>query len=377
MPLKILIAPDKFKGTLSAPEAAEAVARGWRRARPGDALELLPMSDGGDGFGEAMRQLLGARAQIVKTVDAAQRPIAAKWWWDPAARTAIIESAAVIGLAMLPPGRFHPFELDTFGLGAVLKAAAKKGARCCLLGIGGSATNDGGFGVARAMGWRFLRRTGAELERWTDLGSLAEVLAPRSVRWFRELVVAVDVKNPLLGVRGATRVYGPQKGIRPEEFRPAERCLRRLALVTTRTSGRKLSHLAGAGAAGGLGFGLSAFLGARLTSGFELFAKLARLDGRLRRCDCVITGEGAIDRSTLMGKGVSELARRARSLGKPCIALGGVVAASAPEWRLFSAAHALTELTNLEDAKAQPALWLERLSERSAQTFAPKAASPP
>ena len=160
MPLHVLIIPDKFKGTLTAAAAAEAIARGWRKARPHDSLDLLPMSDGGDGFGEVTSALLRARVQRVKTVDAAHRPCVARWWWEPRTRTAIIESAAVIGLAMLPPRRFHPFQLDTLGLGAVVRAAREKGGRRCLMGIGGSATNDGGFGLARALGWEFLDRSG-------------------------------------------------------------------------------------------------------------------------------------------------------------------------------------------------------------------------
>ena len=146
MPLNVLIVPDKFKGTLTAAAAAQAIARGWRRARPKDQLELLPMSDGGDGFGEVISQLLHARAQSIKTVDAAHRPCKAAWWWEPESRFAVVESAKVVGLAMLPPRAFHPFQLDTFGLGAVLRAAQSRGARQILIGIGGSATNDGGFG---------------------------------------------------------------------------------------------------------------------------------------------------------------------------------------------------------------------------------------
>jgi glycerate 2-kinase len=149
--LNVLIIPDKFKGTLSAGAAADAIARGWGRARPGDALDLRPMTDGGDGFGEVMGQLLGARLQRAETVNAAHRKCQARWWWEPRTKTAVLESAAVIGLAMLLPNQSHPFELDTFGLGPVLAAAARKGAKRCLVGIGGSATNDGGFGVARAL----------------------------------------------------------------------------------------------------------------------------------------------------------------------------------------------------------------------------------
>lgn len=427
MPLKVLIIPDKFKGTLTARAAAEAIARGWRRARPGDALRLMAMSDGGDGFGEVMSALLHAKGQTVRTVDAAHRACVGRWWWEPKTRTAIVESANVIGLAMLRPGsiesrkskvqsrerggcrvsgvgggevqspesrvrtlksevrgarfevgnakaeagdhaegEFHPFALDTFGLGAVLGAAGRMGARRCIVGIGGSATNDGGFGLARACGWEFFDEDGSRIERWTDLGRLEHIRAPR-VRWcFRELVVAVDVQNPLLGPRGAARVYGPQKGLRRDDFGLAEGCLRRLGRVVAKQFGRDFAREPGAGAAGGLGFGLLAFLGARLEPGFALFARYANLDHRLDSTDLVVTGEGAIDDSTLMGKGVGQVMQRCGELGIPCIALGGAVTARVKSPRTFREAHALTELTTIRQAKAKPAFWLERLAGRAA-----------
>src|ERR1017187_6344796 len=234
MPLKILIVPDKFKGTLTAGETARAIARGWRKTRPDDELELLPMSDGGDGFGEVMGQVLGAKVQSIKTVVAAHRSCKASWWWEPQTKTALIESAQIIGLALLPTGKFHPFDLDTFGLGAVVRAASAKGAKKCVIGIGGSATNDGGFGLACAQGWKFLDRHGGLIERWTDLHGLAQIHTPKRGRWFADLTVAVDVQNPLLGVRGATRVYGPQKGLRSFELAIAEKNLRRLAQAVSR-----------------------------------------------------------------------------------------------------------------------------------------------
>src|ERR1035441_1585039 len=197
MPLHVFRIPDKFKGTLTARAAAEAIARGWRRERAGDSLSLLPMSDGGDGFGEAISALLKAKIQYARAVDAARRPCVARWWWEPRTRTAIIESAAVIGLAMLPPKRFHPFQLDTFGLGAVVQAAAKKGAKRCLIGLGGSATNDGGFGLARALGWEFVDRQSDLIEQWTGLGKLERIRMPRRRRWFSAVVAATDVQNRL------------------------------------------------------------------------------------------------------------------------------------------------------------------------------------
>jgi glycerate kinase len=366
MPIRVLIAPDKFKGTLSAGAAARAIARGWRRARPADALDLFPISDGGDGFGEVLGELLGARAQSVSTLNAAHEPCTTQWWWEATTQTAIIESARIIGLAMLPPGKYHPFKLDTFGLGAVLRAAAQRGARRCVIGIGGSATNDGGFGMAKALGWQFLNRTGQALESWTQLGKLARLVVPGRTRLFRSLVVAVDVRNPLLGPDGATRVYGPQKGIQRWDVAPAERCLRQLAHVSRVSTGRDFTDRPGAGAAGGLGFGLALFLGARFTPGFDLIARHGGLAERMARAKVVVTGEGAMDCSTLMGKGAGQIAERCRRRRIPCIGLAGVVTRSAQLTRQFDQLRALTDLTSPDEAKANAAAWLERLAERAA-----------
>ena len=240
--MNILVIPDKFKGTLTANAAAQAIARGWRKMRPEDSLTILPMSDGGDGFGEIMGQSLGAKIQKIKTVDAAHRKCEARWWWEPKTKTAVIESANVIGLAKLPAGKFHPFELDTFGLGAVIRAAAEKGARRCIIGIGGSATNDGGFGMARALGWKFLDRRDEPIEQWTELQQLTRISRPKRRWWIRELIVAVDVQNPLLGPRGATRVYGPQKAFARRRLSPSRKGenLRILARVSRGAKSDKL-----------------------------------------------------------------------------------------------------------------------------------------
>ena len=370
MPPTILITPDKFKGTLSAGAAARAIACGWRKARPHDSLDLLPMTDGGDGFGEVISSLLHAKVQRLETVDAAHRPCVVRWWWEPGTKTVIIESAAIIGLAMLPPKRFHPFELDTFGLGAVIRAAATKGARRCLMGIGGSATNDGGFGLACALDWKFLDGNGDLIKRWTDLDKLATIRVPLARHYLRQLLVAVDVqKNCLLGLRGATRVYGPQKGLCSGDFEHAERCLHRLAQVIKKNLGRDLARVPGAGAAGGLGFGLLAFLGAQLESGFDLFARQAKLEKHLRSADLVIVGEGAIDSSTFMGKGVGQIAARCRKRGIPCVALGGSISVSKKMEDLFTQTHALTGLTTVGRAKANPAYWLKRLSMQVAKSW--------
>jgi len=367
MGLRVLIVPDKFKGTLTAREAAAAMARGWRDARKDDSLELLPMSDGGDGFGAVLSELLGAETRVTKTVDAAHRTITAEWWWEPKSATAIIEAARVNGLAQLPPGKYHPFELDTFGVGDLLKDAAGAGARRCVMGIGGSATNDGGFGVARAMGWEFFNAKSAALDRWTDLHSLTQIKILQHERWFEEFAVAVDVNNPLLGPAGCTRIYGPQKGLKESDFEFAERCLGCLAGIAQQELHVSTAAEPGAGAAGGLGFGLRTFLGAKLEPGFELFAQLANLAARIQNADLVLTGEGAIDEQTLMGKGVGELAALCRRLNKPCFGLAGVVTDEQKARQLFTNVQSMAAVTSVDEAKADAAKWLEEIARRAAQ----------
>lgn len=368
MSLRILIVPDKFKGTLTARQAALAIARGWRKARPEDALDLLPMSDGGDGFGEVLSGLLAAERRSVTTLDAAHRARRCLWWWQADTKTAIMESAKVNGLAMLAGQGFHPFKLDTFGLGKVVQAAERAGASEGVIGVGGSATNDGGFGLARALGWQFLGREGQALEEWWQLCALSEIhapLAPLKVR----LTVAVDVGNPLLGPSGCSRIYGPQKGLRPQDFDLTEKCLARLASVLQEQHGLGGAGVAGAGAAGGLGFGLTAFAGARLESGFDLFARHARLERRIRAADAVITGEGAMDEQTRMGKGVGQIAHWCARCGVPCIGMAGVVEASVQESRLFAQTRALTEMADLPRAQRLAARCLAELSEATARAW--------
>jgi len=360
----ILICPDKFKGTLSAQAAARAIAAGWWSVRPRDRLRLLPMSDGGDGFGEVMGKILKAPTRRVRAVDAAHRACNATWWSSK--EVAIIESARVIGLAMLPAGRFHPFELDTNGLAAVLRRVAASGSRRCLIGIGGSATNDGGFGLARALGWRFLDARGGEIECWVDLGRLRSLRPPEAGVALPEITVAVDVQNPLLGPKGATRVYGPQKGLRGEEFEKAESCLKQLALVVGEHLGRDYSKAPGAGAAGGLGFGLQAFLGARLEPGFHVFARQSGLEPLLEWADGVVTGEGKIDRSTLMGKGVGEVALSCVRVGIPCLGLAGVVEVDNRQ-AVFAKLGALTQCTSAEKATQRAGYWLKKLAAQMAR----------
>ena len=365
-PRRVLIVPDKFKGTLTAREAAEAIARGWARRFPDDTLTLLPMSDGGDGFCDVLAELLGAEGRSTVTVDAAHQPRTARWCWDATTQTAVIESAQSIGLACLPTGLFHPFQLDTYGLGETIDDALALGAKRLVIGLGGSATNDGGFGMARALGTRFIGWANCPIENWLNLAQLICWNLPRAQFAGCEIIAACDVTNPLLGDSGCSRIYGPQKGLRPVDFEMAEAALGRLAAVTQRQLGADLAAEPGSGAAGGLGFGVRAFLGGRLESGFEIFAQLADLRARIAQADLVLTGEGGLDRQTLMGKGTGRIAALAREAGKPCHGLAGMVEPTpdlSPDQQLFTSTRAIVpKLAPLSEAKTHAAHWLETLT---------------
>jgi glycerate 2-kinase len=365
---RVLIVPEKFKGTLTAQAAAAAMAAGWRKARPGDRVETLPMSDGGDGFGAVLGELMGAREEFTQTVNAAHQPTLASWWHVKTSKTAIIDSAEIIGLAMLPAGKFHPFQLDSYGLGKVMQAAVRAGTTRGIVGIGGSATNDGGFGMARALGWKFFNQSWDELTEWWQLRELTRIRPPaQSLDW--KLTVAVDVGNPLLGRNGCSRIYGPQKGLRSQDLALAERCLARLSEVLKAQHKIGDAKMPGAGAAGGLGYGLMTFAGARMESGFEIFARIARLDHRIRKADLVLTGEGRIDGQTYMGKGVGQIARRCRKWGVPCLALAGIILEPARARQLFARARALTEITDLARAQSEAARHLRQLAVEMARVF--------
>ncbi len=375
MPRQVLIVPDKFKGSLSAREAAGAIARGWAVACPGDTLALLPMSDGGDGFGPVMAEALGLEERLFDGIDAAGQARQTAWWLDTESAQAVVETAQSNGLALLPGGQFHPFDLDTRGVGGLLLAAGQSGVTQCLAGIGGSATNDGGFGMARSLGWVFRDESGKEIERWTGLDGLAAIESPASRAW-PSVTVASDVQNPLLGIDGATRVYGPQKGMRPGDFAKVDACFGRLAKVAAETLGTDFSVTPGAGAAGGLGFGLMAFAGAAIELGFEVFADATGLESKVAEADFVVTAEGAIDEQTLMGKGTGQVAALCRRLGKPCIGLAGQLALGQAEvdpgealfWRLGAI---VPDLASESEAMANAATHLERLAKREGKLSIP------
>ena len=368
--MRVVVIPDKFKGTLTAPDAAAAIQSGWSLERPSDTLELIPMSDGGDGFGATLALQEGGVRKRMKTVNAAGESIWAPWWWIPKSRTAVIETALVIGLAQLPPGKFHPFDLDTFGLGKLIGKVCAEKPKTILIGLGGSATNDGGMGMARALGWEFVDQAGEAIESWTQLDRLARVEPPPPMALPPSVVVAVDVRNRLLGREGASRIYGPQKGLRESDMPHAESCLAALARCVRKVVGRNDATRPGAGAAGGLGFACFAFLNGEAEPGFDVFARHAHLESKLQRADLVITGEGSIDRSSLMGKGVGRVAHWCRELGKPCLGMGGVIGSQKSLARSFEGLYSLVgDVTNEQEAMAAPRRCLKKLARHVAREW--------
>jgi glycerate 2-kinase len=326
--MRVLIAVDKFKGSLPALAVAEAIAAGLQRGGGALTFDLCPIADGGEGTVEAAVGALQGEWVEMEAVDALRRPCAVRYGLVPAAsgqgRLAVMEMSAASGLAQVLDRPLDPWEATTFGTGLMLRDALRRGVAGITIGIGGSATNDGGVGMASALGFRFVDEAGEEMRALPgDWERVVRILPPVSELNLPPIQVACDVENPLLGERGATRVYGPQKGVRVEEMARFERRLETLADCVQRDLGGDFRAVPGAGAAGGLGFGLMAFGGASLCSGFELVADLVRLEERVRAADVVITGEGRLDAQTLHGKGPVGVARLARRLGKRVFAVAG------------------------------------------------------
>ncbi len=367
MPASVLIAPDKFKGTLTAPQAAQAIANGWRAARPQDEIVEQPISDGGDGFGPLLAAALGAEKIPVQTVNADDQPITACYWKAPNG-SALVESANIIGLAMLRDDQRRPMAIDSTGLGIALQQLSQSEAKEIIVGIGGSATNDGGFGAARALGWIFLDEQSREIKRWTELSQLTKIVRPQNAFPF-PITVAVDVQNPLLGAQGCSRIFGPQKGLRESDLPQAEAALARLADIWTNQTGENTATRPGAGAAGGLGFGLNCFAGATIQPGFDLFAEATGLPKMLSHADWMITGEGSMDQQTAMGKGVGELAQLARQNNCRTIVLSGMIEGREALQPHFDQIRALTEITSPSKAKENAAQWLEELAHQTAQAI--------
>ncbi|UOE20123.1 glycerate kinase [Thermobifida halotolerans] len=338
--MRIVIAPDKFAGTLTALEAAEAVAEGWRSVDPAAECTLLPLSDGGPGFVEVLHTALGGTLVPAEVTGPLGEPVAARFLLVD--RTAYVESAQACGLHRVPPDRRDPGATSTHGVGELIARAVDHGARTVVVGMGGSSTNDGGAGMLAALGAApagTLRGGGAAL---ADLDAPVDLAAARErVRGVR-LVAATDVDNPLLGEHGASAVFGPQKGADAEQVRFLDAALARFAEAAD-PDGR-LRRVPGSGAAGGLGYGLL-LLGGTVESGVSLVLDAVGLDELAASADVVVTGEGSFDSQSLRGKLPHGVARTAARHGVPCLVLAGRVAVDGAEAAAagVTAAHSLVE----------------------------------
>jgi glycerate kinase len=316
--VRVLVAPDKFKGSLSAFEAAEAMARGALRAGAVD-VDVCPLSDGGEGFVRVALAAAGGERRTARVMGPAGSLVDATWGVLPGG-TAVIESAATVGWALVGHPRLGPSAYTTYGLGELVLHAVDGGAREVVLGLGGTTTNDGGIGMAQALGARFAG--GGRPLTGGDLAALRSVdtsgLDPRLAGV--EILGVTDVDNPLTGPSGAARVYGPQKGADAAEVERLDAGLAQLAAICADPGDRP-----GDGAAGGLGYGVRVLARGRIASGAEWVLDLVRFDDRLGRCDLVLTGEGHLDAQSLHGKVVAAIARRCAARGVPVVAIAGSV----------------------------------------------------
>jgi glycerate kinase len=368
---RVVLAPDKFKGSASALEAARALERGLRSVW-GDALEarIVPMADGGEGTVDAF-VASGAR-RLERTVPGPLgTAVTAPFALD--GTRAIVEIAAASGLSLLAEGERDPLHASTEGTGALLRAALDAGARTIVVALGGSATNDGGSGMLRALGMRFLDAGGAELPPGgAALARLERIDASGLDPRLRDVTfeVAADVDSPLCGANGASALYGPQKGASSRDVAELDAALARFAFVTAKLLRYDASAEPGSGAAGGLGFAMRAFLGARLRPGVDVIADVRGLGAALDGANLCLTGEGAIDQQTLRGKTVYGVARRARAFGVPVIAFAGRIGAAAEAALAAQGAVAVPILDGpmtLAQAKADCTGLLERAAARTAR----------
>lgn len=326
--MKVLIVPDSFKGSLSAAAVASSIAGGLKKVFPAAKVKELPLSDGGEGLVDSLVKSTGGSVYHQRVKGPLFTAVDAFWGVLGDGKTAVIEMAAASGLLLVPEERRNPLYTTTYGTGELIKTALDQKCSKIIIGIGGSATNDGGLGMAQALGAKFLDAEGKEIGHGG--GSLA-LLAGIDTTGIDarikglDLLVACDVNNPLTGPKGASAVYGPQKGATPEIVQQLDQNLSHYARIVARDLGADVEHVPGSGAAGGLGAGLLAFLNGKLRPGIEVVIETVSLDKELQNSDLVITGEGKLDHQTIYGKVPIGVARCARKHLVPVIVLAGNV----------------------------------------------------
>lgn len=370
--MRVIAAPDKFQGTLSAKEAAAALAAGWRRGAPGSEVEEVPVADGGTGTLETLLDALGGRREGIRVTGPLGEPVEADFGVveSPAGPTAVVEMARASGLALVGEADRDPMRATTRGTGELIAAACRRRPRRVIVCIGGSATNDGGAGMAQALGVRLEDEEGRELPPGgAALRRLARIDASRLDRSTRgvEVVVASDVDNPLAGPRGASAVYGPQKGATPDQVLELDQALAHFAAVIHRDLGIDVRDVPGAGAAGGLGAGLIAFLGGRARPGFEVVSAALGLERRLEGADVAVTGEGRYDTQSERGKAPAGLLHLARQAGCRTVLVAGQVEGRAqPPADLV---YDLTARAGLDQAVARAAELVEEAAAEAAASL--------
>ncbi|HEY8211638.1 MAG TPA: glycerate kinase [Myxococcaceae bacterium] len=338
--MKVLIAPQELKGTLTGTQAAEAISRGIFTTLEGAEIDVLPIADGGPGTVDMFARATGARVVEADAEDALGRSLGS--FFAVKGERAVIEMAAASGLGRLFPAELEPLRATTRGTGQLIAEALKLGCKELWVGLGGSATTDGGVGALETLGARFFDAEGNWLKPGgAPLAQLERLKLERVEARFKEvtLTALADVRAPLLGPEGAAAVFAPQKGATPDEVKELEGALERLHQVVLKQLGRDLARAPGAGAAGGLGYGLM-LLGATVKDGFGTLAELCGLPERIRRADVVVTAEGRLDAQTAMGKAPAGLAAMARAMGKPVVILAGSIEPGAP-LDLFSMAEVI------------------------------------
>ncbi len=322
--MRIVIAPDKFKGSSTASDAARAIKIGLQKVWPKAQFCLMPVADGGEGTAEIILAAKGGEWRDVTTVDSLHRPLSARYAWLSRERVAVIDMSATCGLHRLAPSERDLLAASTRGVGEMILSAAGSGARTIIVGLGGSGTNDGGIGMAAALGYEFMTSDGEEIDA-IPANLLALTRINPSLVDLPEVVGACDVRNPLVGPRGATRTYATQKGGSGSILTTLEESLINLADVAASDLGSDYREEPGSGAAGGLGFGLMTFCGARLRAGFDVIAEAIGLEAAIAGCDIVFTGEGSVDSQTIEGKAPAGVAGLARKYKKPVVAFAGSI----------------------------------------------------
>jgi glycerate 2-kinase len=363
--MQILIAPDKFKESLTAQEVANAIRDGLSAVLPQANFDIVPVADGGEGTAGIFLTAMGGEWVEAATHDALGRPVNASYAWMGDRKLAVIEMSAASGLWRIGSNERDPLHAHTLGTGELIAHAIARGAEHVLVGLGGSATNDAGVGMATALGWKFLGKGDNVLAPYpAAFGEIRTILRPITSLSCR-VTGLCDVGNPLLGDTGATRTFGPQKGASPQMLARLEECLAHLARLCSDQFGKDLSLVPGAGAAGGLGFGLLTFLQATLESGFNAISRLMDLESRVSAADLVITGEGKLDTQSLQGKAPFEISQLAQRYGKPVIGFAGMIEGELPG---FDACIPIANgPVTLEESRAHAAELLRAAARRTAR----------